>query len=339
MKNLLFAIFTLSLTFILPASAFAQNVDLTVSPVFFDFSPHPGEVLKDKVRVHNNTSTPLQLTITIDSMGVNDRGDVVPQALPSTENSNWFSFTANKITVPANEWLDVPYTISVPQNAAFGNYFAITFAPAVTKTPGSNALVQGNIVVPVLLNVQKEGSIATASIESFQVGSFVNEFLPVDFAVSVKNTGNIHLSPRGNIFIRGSGDKDLAILEINSAKSNILPNSARAFTSKWSDGFLVREPVLENGVAKLNNRGEPLTKIVINWNKLTNFRIGKYTAYVLLAYDDGKRDVPIDATTTFWVFPYTAVIIGVGLVLLVLIGGSAGLKVMVKREAKKLRSQ
>lgn len=338
MKKVLLVISLFALFLFSPVMVHAASVDLTVSPVFFDLSPKPGDVIKDKIRVHNNTGSPMPLTISVNTMTINERGDIVPQALPVPDSTGWFKFPATQITVPANEWLDVPFTATVPADAAFGNYFAVSFAPGVTKVAGSNAVIQGNIVVPMLINVQKAGSVAQASIASFKVDNYVSEYQPITFSVDVKNTGNVHLKPRGNIFIRGPKDKDIAVLEVNSAQGNILPGASRTFSSQWADGFIVKEPVMENGNPKIDNQGKPVTHLVINWNKLTSLRIGKYSAYVLMVYDNGQRDIPIESTVTFWIFPYTAVAIALAAIIILFVGISTLFKTIVKSEAKKLHS-
>jgi len=306
---------------LLGSSPVSAALDITVSPVFLNFSPNPGETITDKVTLHNNTGSPVVLDISINKMTVNDRGDIVPEEISSTDSaSKWFKLNSSKLTAPALEWVDIPVTIKVPADAAYGNYFAIVFSAQADKAL-SGASVQGNVLIPVLLNVKKEGAIAKADISNFSVKNFVTEYLPVEFNISVKNSGNIHLAPRGNIFIRGSGTKDLAILEVNPAKGNILPNSARDFSVSWKDGF-----VTKNADGKLE----------FNWNKLTSFRLGKYTAYSFLVYDDGVRDVPIESTITFWVFPYTAFAILAGSLILVLIILNLSFKSMVKKAAQKI---
>jgi hypothetical protein len=105
-------------------------------------------------------------------------------------------------------------------------------------------------------------------------------------------------------------------LDVNSTLGNIIPNSSRIFNASWSDGFLVKELVFEDGQPKLDKNGKQLEKITINWNKLTEFRIGKYTATLLLVYDNGKKDIPLEQTISFWIIPYK-VIGGVLITLLV----------------------
>lgn len=307
----------------MPWPASAADLDLTVSPVSFNYSPRPGDVIKEKVSVHNNTSAPLTLNLSVNKMVVDEKGNVAPEEMPASDPATgWIKFNSPKIVTPVKEWYEVPFTITIPADAAYGNYFALVFSPPSGQPDVGTTVVQGNILVPILLNVQKEGAIRQASITEFKVKNFVTQYLPVDFFVSVKNTGNVHVHPRGNIFIRGSNQKDLAVLEVNAGQSNILPEASRTFTASWNDGFLVRDAS---------------NHLSINWNKLTDFRLGKYSAYVLLAYDDGLRDVPIESTLTFWVFPYAAVaviLIAVGFVTFIII---YGFRSLVKKEARKLK--
>jgi hypothetical protein len=285
----------LLLVLLLPFPVKAASLDLTVSPVSLDYSPKPGDVIQDKVTIHNNGTEALNLSLSVSKMSVDAQGNVSPaEIVPGDPAAKWIKFNTSKITAPVKEWYEVPFTINIPSDAAYGNYFALVFS-AETQKPGTGTtLVQSNVLIPVLLNVQKEGALRQAVITEFRVNKFVSEYLPVDFSVTVKNTGNLHVHPRGNLFIKGTSQKDLAKLEVNPGMGNILPGSSRTFTAGWNDSFIVRNP---------DNH------LTFNWNKLTDFRIGKYSAYVLLSYDDGQRDVPIDATITFWVFPYTAVIV------------------------------
>ena len=79
----------------------------------------------------------------------------------------------------------------------------------------------------------------------------------------------------------------------------------------------MREAVIENDQVKVDGNGKVVTKLKINWNKLTEFRIGPYEAKLLVVYDDGQRDVVLEGSSTFWVIPYK--IIGgivIGLIIL-----------------------
>jgi len=53
------------------------------------------------------------------------------------------------------------------------------------------------------------------------------------------NTGNIHLTPSGTIFISRDHKHNLASLDVNASAGNILPNSNRIFQVNWDNGFPV----------------------------------------------------------------------------------------------------
>ncbi|MDO8241293.1 MAG: hypothetical protein Q7T51_04930, partial [Candidatus Moranbacteria bacterium] len=57
-----------------------------------------------------------------------------------------------------------------------------------------------------------------------------------------------------------------------------------------------------------------------DFSQVSKLRWGKYTAKLLLIYDDGKRDVPIEAEVSFWVVPWRIVIGGLLIAIFVFIG-------------------
>jgi hypothetical protein len=311
------------------------NYDVTVSPVFFDLSANPGDSLSNKVRLRNNTTSPLPIKIVVEKLTGDVNGDLTLREDKNDPSLSWIKFTSTTFVAKPLEWTDIPFTIDVAKDAAYGYYFAISFTQdnnSPIKRTG--ATITGAAAVPILLNVKKEGAKAQARIVEFKMDNYVSEYLPVNFLVKVENEGNIHVSPHGNIFIN-EGNKDLASLDVNPTLGNIIPNTNKTFTVPWSDGFLVKEPVYEGGQVKLDKNGKQIENITINWNKLTSFRIGKYTANLLLVYDNGTRDVPLEASVSFWVFPWKVVgLMIVTLVVLVVLVRFL-LKFYINREVRK----
>lgn len=313
-KKLFLPILIAGIVFLyLLAPVFAQaptNYDVTVSPVFLDLSSSPGDKISSKIRIRNNTTSPLPIKLGIKQLTGDENGELTLKEDSKEESLSWIKLDSPKFTAKPLEWTNIPLTIDIPKNAAYGYYYAITFAQdetsPLTKT---GAAITGAAAVPILLNVRKEGAKAEAKILKFSTKSYINEYLPVDFTAQLENTGNIHIRPRGNIFIGNGNDKNITILDINQSLGSIIPQTKRDFNASWSDGFIVREPVLEDGQAKLDKNGKPIEKLVINWNKLTSFRVGKYTANLLMVYDNGTRDVSLEANVSFWVIPYKVIII------------------------------
>lgn len=321
---LVVAALLLSVVFALPVSALAQQapLDVTVSPVFFDFTAKPGDTINERIRVRNNTASELKLKLEVSKMGPGTNGElVIIDPKPEDTYINWLKLDSATLDAKPQEWTDLGFSIAIPQEAAFGYYWIIQIKQDNSGATTGGANISGAAAVPVLLNVQKDGATPKVEITDFSVGSFINQYLPVSFKTKLTNTGNVHLKPRGNIFISGQGQTDLAILDVNQASGAILPQASRTFDSSWTDGFLVNDPVMENGEVKKDTSGQPVTSLKVNWDKFTHFRFGPYTATLVMVYDDGQKDVMIQQKTNFWVIPYAILaggLVGLGLLIFII---------------------
>jgi hypothetical protein len=313
-----------------------SSYDVTVSPIYFDLSADPATSITSKIRIRNNTNSPIPLKLGIEKLTGDINGNLTLKQDKNDYTLSWIKFGSDSVVVKPLEWTEVPFTINIPKDAAYGYYWTITMAQDKTSPLVKSGIsLTGAAGIPILLNVRKEGAKAEAKILSFTIKNFISEYLPVDFTVKVENFGNVHVKPHGNIFISGTGSKNLAVLDINSTLGNIIPNSSRIFNASWDDGFLVKEPVFDNGQPKLDKDGKQLEKITINWNKLTSFRIGKYTATLLMVYDDGKKDVPLEQTISFWVIPYKVIGAIIITLLIVFFVGRWRMKAYINHEIKK----
>ena len=313
-----------SLLFVASAKAQATRLDLIVSPLLIDVTANPGEKVQEKFRIRNNGSQPINLIISVNKLNqIGESGQIAPIDPKPGDSSSWVTFDKTTFKAPVKEWTDVNLNINVPKEAAFGYYYAIRITQNPTDIPqkGGAAKLVGEVIVPMLLTARKDGAVKKAKLVEFKPTNFVSEYMPVEFLTRIQNTGNVHMKIRGNIFIRGQGAKDAGILEVNEAQGITLPGATRAFTSSWNDGFIEMKDENENGVPKLDSQGKPKKSLSVNWDKISNFRIGKYTANLLLVYDDGTRDQTLEGTTTFWVFPYKLIafiiLIVIGAILLI----------------------
>lgn len=295
------------------------RLDLTVSPPVIELTAKPGDQIRERFRVRNNLDTSINLQLSVRRLTSDPTdGNPIPEQEANGEELKWVTFDKPEFTARPSEWEDVTFTIDVPESAAYGYYYVFKITPKENSEPDSTgATVKGELLVVTLLNVKKDGATSKTELVSFEAKNMISEYLPVDFSVKLANRGNVHVKPRGNIFITRGGGKEISILEVNPGNGSILPGGNREFESSWNDGFIEREVVMEEGEAKLDASGNPVTRLKINWNKLTSMRIGPYEAKLLMVYDDGVKDVTIEGTATFWVIPYTA--IGISLIVIVVL--------------------
>ncbi len=307
-----------------PLAAYAQNSDgsfnLVTSPLPINLKAKPGSTVVTDIRVKNGNTNTEKLKVTL--MKFNAYGEEGKPGLADREAGDdyfdWVSFSPNVFEAPSNEWITIKMTINLPKSAAFGYYYAVIFSRAdeAPKPQAKQSVLVGSTAVLVLLEADVPNAKRTANIVSFSVGKKSYEFLPAEFTVKIKNSGNIHLIPTGNIFI-SRGGKNVAILSVNDASGNVLPGSNRIFTTAWKDGFPSYVTKEAGGKIVNDDKGKPVKSLTWDISKINNLRFGHYTARLLLAYDDGVRDVPLEASLSFWVIPWR--IIGGALVIFALV--------------------
>lgn len=322
-RNILLAI---ALFLVVPwiASAQSPRLDITVSPVSLDLTGQPGTEIHDKIRVHNNTNDVLHLQVQIKKITPADQdpGFQLADPTPQDDFISWIHVDTPTFDAPSKEWVYVPFTISIPSTAAFGYYPVFVIQQDVQKSGVTKtAELSGGAAIIASLNVLSPNAHVEAQLVDFKASHHLAEYLPVDFSVMIHNAGNIHVRPRGNIFISSGNKKDIAILEVNPDLSTIIPNSSRSFTAKWTDGFITREKS-DQGVYQL----------VFHWDAVTHMRIGKYSARLLLVYDAGQRDATLEAVTTFWVFPWKLI----GIIILVPIISIVGIWMIIRLYVRRL---
>jgi hypothetical protein len=204
---------------------------------------------------------------------------------------------------------NLPVTINVPANAAPGGYYGVVrFTATPPELEGSGVSLSASLGALVLLKVNgnvKEG----LAIEEFSVNNSgrsgpVFESTPLKFVERVKNTGNIHEQPSGQITITDMFGKKVATVNINLPPRNILPQSIRKFE-------------------------QSLDSSVIGDKKL----FGQYKADLRISY--GANGQVVTSSQTFWVIPYTLI----GIVILLLVIGFFGLRFLLQRYNRRIISK
>jgi hypothetical protein len=275
------------------ATAFAQNeeqVSLTVTPPFFQITMNPGDYWASAIKVVNTNpddltvyATPMDMT----AEGEQGYGKFIP-SLPEDRDAlaNWFTITANAITVAPGQSAEIPFEIRVPADASPGGHYGaimIGNRPA-NVTAQSGPLLRVSSLVTSLFFVRVQGAVTeSGDIREFSADRTWYDDPNVHFTLRFENTGNVHLQPQGSISVYDMWGKERTSIPINEGTEfgNVLPSSTRRFSYSWSP---------ERSIALL----------------------GRYTAIVTLAYGKDSRQNATQ-TVVFWVVPVrettTAVII------------------------------
>lgn len=306
---------------LLTHQAFAQSTSelrLTGTGVPINLVSTPGTTASTDISVRNSGLQTENLKVGLQKFGQDANGNpTLSQKGASDDYFNWVTLTPSDLTLAPNEQKTVRMSINIPKMAAFGYYYAVTFSRAGDATTKEGATVNGSLATLVLLNVDVPGAKRELQVTDFSASQGIFEFLPASFNVKIKNTGNIFAIPSGDLTVN-QGNTELARMPVNGKGGYILPGVTRTFTVNWNDGFPRNVDKTDNGQTVFDSNGKPESQLDVNWGNINKFRIGQYTASLVMVYDNGTRDVPIQESTTFIVFPWKialAVLVIVGLLI------------------------
>lgn len=286
----LISILVAVLFFALPNNlVFAQEtVGISISPVRFELTANPGDVLENEIKIFNPTNSVVSLKMTSeDFKAVGEEGHVSIDINEKEEDKrvyslkSWITMKPNEFILNPKETKVVTFLIEVPKNAEPGGKYG-SVIPTITGSAEegfTGATVSSSVAALVLLIVSGD-IVENLIIDEFTAPSF-QEYGPVPFEIRFENKGSVHVKPKGYIIITDWFGKNVTELEF--PQKNVMPEAVR--------------------------------KIDIEWD--TKWLFGKYTASVIGIYGTSNENLT-SQVITFWIFPWK-LILGVLIVLLIII--------------------
>lgn len=282
------------------AQAAGTGQALEIAPPVLNLIGDPGETINSSISLRDISSGSLLVTSEINDFTAEgedgtpkiilDEGEVNPYSLKT-----WIK-TIPSLTLKPRQIEQIPISISIPTNAAPGGYYAvIRFSGIPPELEGTGMSLSASLGALVLLRVSGETT-EKLSIEEFSVsqenkiGSLfesTSKSLPIKFIERIKNSGNIHEQPSGQIIVTDMFGKDIVTLNINLPPRDILPDSIRKF----------EQPLDSDSIGN-------------------TFLFGKYTAKLNVTY--GASGEILTKSIEFWVIPYRLIaIIAISVVVLI----------------------
>lgn len=255
--------------FILLSEVFAQK-GLSISPVTFELTANPGDVLDNKIKVINPTDSIVGVKMEVeDFTAVGEMGEVriEPAETETYSLAKWIKTEPTEFSLEPGEQKFVDFIIEVPKNAEpGGKYGSVLATTAGVISPGSSGPAITQKVGSLILLAVSGEVVESLNVKEFLAPSFL-ENGPVIFTTRFENQGTIHLRPRGFVTITNWRDKKVADVEFSQL--NVIPGAVRKIETKWERKWL----------------------------------FGKYTAMVVGSY--GSNNLPISSEVlTFWVVPW-----------------------------------
>lgn len=299
--------------------AHALNEDagqaLEIAPPVLTLTADPGDVINAQINLRNISSSPLIVTSQINDFSAKDENGIPDIDVEETRDSPyslkpWMEPLA-QLELASMEMQKLPVKISIPQDAAPGGYWSVVrFTVAPPGTTGTGVSLSASLGAYVFLRVSGNAQESMEITQFFttepgrNTPSTLFEQTPLNFVLRIKNKGTVHEQPVSQVRVKDMFGRDVATVNMNLERWNVLPGSIRRFASPLDEGVL--------GPTRL---------------------FGKYSAEITTSFGTDKKTVT--AVTEFWVIPYRLIILVlVGLVLLVFI-----IRALLRNYNRKITSQ
>lgn len=244
-----------------------KDVRLQISPPTQEIELNPGDEYSGSYQVQNTGDSEFRFKVSVAPYSViNENYDPDYDTIGNyNQIVNWITLGMTEGVVEANTTVDVPYTISVPQDVPAGGQHAVILNELVPdEDSGSNEkgttitnVSRVGVIVYAKVNgdTREEGELVQDSINAFSFGS------PIQTSSIVKNTGNTAFKASYTMTVHSIFAKDTDDpLYSNEEKPDeriILPETQRLNVLVWNEAPKV-------GIFKVsqivNILGKPYTK-------------------------------------------------------------------------------
>jgi hypothetical protein len=261
---------------------------LEIAPPLLNLSGNPGQVIKTQLNLRDISSGNLLVSGQINDFTASGEDGTPKILLDATSDTTPYSIRDWVSTIPSITLK--PVTISIPANASPGGHYGVVrFTGTAPDLNGQGVSLSASLGTLILLTVNgpitEKMSVAELSASKDGKKGTLFQSTPLNFLVRLKNEGNVHEQPAGQVVITDMFSKPVAALNINLPPRNVLPSSIRKFDM-------------------------PLDSKVIGNKKL----FGRYHAALTVTY--GKDKKVVTQEMNFWVIPYK--MIGIAIVVLVI---------------------
>jgi hypothetical protein len=245
-----------------PAHA-ADNGDWSVYPTselgrrpYFYLSADPGTTLTDQVTVTNKTTAPLTFRLyAADAYNTERDGGFAVRTQKEKQRGvgAWARPERERVTVPANSSVTVPYTLTVPEGAEPGDHpgALVALDERIGSAAGSVAVgIQQAVGARVYLRVNGP-TVPALSLEDVRL-SHAQPLVPgigessALISYTLYNRGNVTLNPRVALKAEGFFGRDLLTRDLKRIPSELLPRQKIRLTERWAGA-----PQLEWGEVRL----------------------------------------------------------------------------------------
>jgi hypothetical protein len=240
-------------------SVFPARESENLAPrLYFFLSPSAGQTVRDSVTVTNFSEDEQTLDLYAGAAENAEVGGALGVAAPEEEPrgvAEWITLSEDSVTLEPGESQDVPFTLTVPRGAPPGDSAgAIVAYKFVSPTTEGGAVIRQRVAVGARMYVRVEGPLNEEFfVEQVQLNQveprtfpFVGETGTATLVYRVTNVGNVRITPKGSLTLKGLGGRTL-VGPIPLDVPEVLPDESIVLTVPGIEGI----PSLDRVVAEV----------------------------------------------------------------------------------------
>lgn len=210
---------------------------LTIQPVKVSHTIQPGQSVSGVIRLTSaSDGDPIQIESSVEDfipIAGAEGIQFVGRAPGVTTVRDWISLGSERIfQLKQGDQIQIPYTITAPQNAEPGSHFGVAFFKATRPAQdGVEQLSIGTRIGMLILVTVPGNHLQKGKILNFSGPGFVQR-PPVDFALKFENTGTVHFEPKGTLMLRNMFGHDVGQVPIEGQV--VLPTGVRDINVRWN---------------------------------------------------------------------------------------------------------
>ena len=286
------------------ANAQTSTLSVGVSPTSEKLTLKPGDEYPGEIVFWNLSSTTTTYKVSVS--GFRQAENMPGTAIILTEEedakalysaSSWITLDKDEIELVPNKNIKIKYTLKVPQDVTEGEYNAEIYLLSKEQDSENQGTYTSAVLgsgVPILIKIGEE-YIESAELLSFITDKKIYEYPDVVFSTTIKNLGNTHISPIGEISITNIFGQEIDRIKFNESSQSLLRENSGIYEDEWYNKALLSEG-----------------------NKVM---FGPMKANLVSTYRTiSPGFAPLTAETTFWIIPWKIILgTATAIVLLILI--------------------
>ena len=198
--------------------------------------------------------------------------------------SKWVTIDKESLFLEPNKNTKLKYTINVPLDITNGEYNTQIFLISQSAPQQQGTVTYTNLAAgtPILLQVGDE-FVESAELLRFVTDKKTYEKVDVDLITQIKNLGDTHITPAGEIVIENIFKQEVARVPFNRNRQSLLRDNLGNYIDNWSQqGYL-----------------SPSKKIAL----------GPLKAKLFVTYRSFQpRFAVLTEETTFWIIPWKLIL-------------------------------